>query len=265
MSSRYAPFALLPLLAIACATGESITDPGDPGVDASPDAPIADAGRDTGRVDAGADAADATLPSDDAGDASASDASDAADAAVDASKDAAVDAAETGSDASVDANDGAVTCTPFDAGACSGSVNVCGTATATSTYVGPLTTYSASRVIDGDLGTSWFAASNACPNNTCAGNITVTVTLRQTQTIGRVKLFANREFASGFNVLTARIELLDANDAVLRQVNVAPSTSGADIDQAILPAQSCVRKIRIVPLTGEDPGPGFAEIQIFPS
>lgn len=151
------------------------------------------------------------------------------------------------------------------------NVALLGQAVATSLYSG---SYPASNLIDGDLATSWYPSSD-CTSNSDGGDdyvctdipVSATLTLDKARTIGRVKLFGNRdEYPTGYDVFTARIELLDAADAVVYSATVTTSRGAepnGDVDHAIAPAKSGVRKIRVVILTGEALGPGLGEIEAY--
>lgn len=181
------------------------------------------------------------------------------------------------SDADADAQADGGACVALDAGLpdCTpdgGNFATCGRAVATSTYPG----WPASKSNDGVLATSWFAATGACPSNACPGAdggaveagavIGVTVTLDQPRTVGRVRLYGNREYSTGYDTLTARIELLAPSGEILRAYPVTTSRGtepNGDVEQVVSPAQTCVQKVRVVVLTGESSGPAFAEIEAY--
>lgn len=193
--------------------------------------------------DGSREAADGSSNNNDAGDGS--DAGDADDGAsvVDAS----------------DAGDGAGNCVPP-----LGNVAFCGTASATSTYS---STFAPSAINDGDLNSSWYAATGACAAGVCAGDsLRVDVVLDAARTIGRVKIFGNRDYLTGFDVLTARIDLLDGLGAVVTTAAVTTTRGNepnGDVDYVVSPAATSVKTVRVVVVTGESSGPGMAEIQAF--
>lgn len=171
------------------------------------------------------------------------------DAALDATTDAA-DAANP-----VDAADAAPPCVPP-----AGNFARCGVATATSEYSG----FGAPQANDGDINTSWYAATGACPTNVCPGTtISVTISLDDARSIGRVKIFGNRDYPSGYDTLTARIELLSAADAVLYTADVTAVGADADVDHVVGPVVSAVKAVRVIVLTGDSTGPGIAEIEAY--
>jgi hypothetical protein len=156
---------------------------------------------------------------------------------------------------------------PADAGTCvppAGDYAFCGTATATSEYS---SSYAASLVNDGSLDTSWYSASSTCPAGVCGTTLSVDIALDVPRTIGRVKLFGNRDYPTGYDTLTARIQLLDVNGAVVHTADVATGRGltepNGDLDSVVAPAVACVATVRVIVLTGEGDGPGLAEVQAF--
>lgn len=257
----------------ACAATE------DPPTSSTPDAAAnSDARTDAKASDGGAtpglDAADEDAAIE--GDASKTDAT-----ANDASTDAAATdaAANDGASSDTGVNDaGSDTSTTNDAGdagcpvapsACvppGGNVAACGAATATSTYSG----YSPSALVDDVLTTSWYASTGACPAGVCPGtSVSIDVELDTPRTIKRVELYGNRDgYPTDYDVLTARVQLLGEADAVLATQDVTTSRGSepnGDATVTLATALTCVRKIRVIVLTGEATydEPGFAEIRAF--
>jgi hypothetical protein len=145
-----------------------------------------------------------------------------------------------------------------------------GDASATSTYS---ESYGAENLNDGSLYYGWFAASYACDGLPDGGgpfrctNLNVSITFDVPVTIGRVKLFGPGGVSnSGFAVLTARIELLDAKGGRLALTPVTTSR-GADTngngDQAFTPPVPNVATIRVDVDTSEAGGPGIGEIEAY--
>ena len=195
----------------------------------------------------------------DGGDGRSADPDGSADANGSADPDgSANDADASASDAS-DSGDGAGGCVPP-----LGNFALCGTASATSTYSA---TFAPSASNDGDLATSWYAASGACAAGVCAGDsLRVDIVLDAARTVGRVKIFGNRDYPTGFDVLTARIDLLDGLGAVVTTAAVTTTRGNepnGDVDYVVSPAATSVKTVRVVVVTGESSGPGMAEIQAF--
>jgi hypothetical protein len=191
---------------------------------------------------------------------------DAADARSDARSDARADARADADAADADAADAADADADVDAEPISNFARL-GTAVASSEYS---TGYAASRVNDGDLATSWYSATGSCPDNggnfECAAT-QVTITLDALRTIGRVKIFGNRDaYPDGYDVLTAKIELLDDTSAVIYTADVTTSRGtepNGDVDHVVSPAKTGVKAVRVVVLTGQTTGPGVGEIEAY--
>jgi hypothetical protein len=182
----------------------------------------------------------------------------ASDATSDASTDASADATADASDAASDA---------ADAGSPTNYATL-GVATATSNYPD----YPASQVNDGVATTSWYAAQGSCSNTgggaiyVCAAT-NIEVAFASVHTIGRVRLLGNRDiYPEGYDVLTARIELVGTNGAVLYSADVTTSRGAepnGDVEHVVTPAKANVKKVRVVLLTGEASSSGLAEIEAY--
>lgn len=242
---------------VACASTDATTTPSDDAGTTSDASTTkkdgssgsdADTVADTSTSDAGGTDAKAK---DSASDVTTTDAP--AEAATDAASEGGADAA---GDSATDSGDGG--CVPPN-----GNFAFCGTATATSVYSG----YPASAANDGDVGTSWYAASGACPSGACpTDTIRVDIALDAPQTIARVKLFGNRDFPTGYDTLTARIQLLDGTGGVLASDDVTTSRGNepnGDVDHAFTSAVAGVHTVRVIVLTTEGDDPGIGEIEAY--
>jgi hypothetical protein len=243
---------LLTALIVACTeTNEPPADSADAGVLAVDGAGGSSSGEPAGRDSSANDAS--------TGDA-AKDGSGADGAPSDSGRD-------SGPDSGTDSGD-----TGTDGPTATTNVAGLGVATATSTYSA---SYPAASANDGVASNSWYAAAGSCATNpdggpdfVCSGAPThVAIALANVQTIGRVKVLGNRDsFPSGYDVLTARIELLDGADAVIYTADVTMSRGAepnGDVEHVITPAKAGVKTIRVVVLTGEASGPGLAEVEAY--
>lgn len=173
-------------------------------------------------------------------------------------------------DASLDADGGSRL--PADAGDATPApaMNVARLGTARASSVG---LYPAALVIDADPKTSWYAVSGSCPLDlassayVCAGDTTyVEVVLDTPRIVERVKISGNRDaFASGYDVLTGRILLLDGDGASMYDADLT-TTRGAepngDADHAVTPPVANVKVVRFVVRTAESSGPGIGELEV---
>ena len=236
--------------------------------DAAPAATV-DATSEVG-VDAGTDVGKDTAKDDVAGDGTKPDATGDVPAEVPAEV-----AAEVGADAT-DASDAFDSAVPFDTAglldaggdALPTGTNYCretgATATASSTYSG----YDAPRVNDGDLGTSWFSATGTCTGAgtpvTCPTDAAViSVALAGDRNVGRVYIFANREFATGYSMVSGHLEVKTAGGTVAFSKSFTLPTAGTDLGISVSPAVSNARTIRLVIDSADGDGPGVAEIAAY--
>ena len=260
---RFVVVGLLVTAFVACATTEDPAPTRSPGSDAS------------GGGDGSTKADGGTSPGTDSGTENEGGTSDAAtkdsaatdgstlDAAGDAPADVKTDTAAADSgDAGCPGTTVNPTCAPP-----AGNFAFCGIATATSEYG---SSYAAAKANDDDLNTSWYSDSAACPAGVCPGTtIRWEVELNTPRTIGRIKLFGNRDFPSDYDVLTARFELLDGSGVGVYGADVTTSRGtepNGDVDHVVPGTRTCVKKIRVIVKTSEttgNDGPGVAELQAF--
>ena len=137
-------------------------------------------------------------------------------------------------------------------------------ASATTTYAG----WEPTKLNDGNLGTSWFAASATCTGTgtpiTCPGDTAaVTITLAGDRNVGRVYIYGNREFSTGYDVLSGHLEIKTASGTVAFSKSFTLSAPDGDIGISVSPAVSNARSIRFVIDSAESDGPGIAEIAAF--
>ena len=86
------------------------------------------------------------------------------------------------------------------------------------------------------------------------------------RTIGRVGIYGNREYQSGYDVLTARLELFDGVGTRIFTQDVTTDRDAepnGNADVLVSPPRACVASMRLILLTSEGAEPGIAEIQAF--
>lgn len=136
------------------------------------------------------------------------------------------------------------------------------TATATTTYAG----FPASRLIDGDVATSWYAGDGACTTSaagfSCEG-VSATVKLAAARTVGRLVLYGNHDKFTHYDVVAGRWELLGPNNTALAAVNVTLSPPSYNGTTVLPTAVTDVVAVRFVVLTGDAPDPGVGEIELY--
>jgi hypothetical protein len=113
------------------------------------------------------------------------------------------------------------------------------------------------RVVDGNAGTSWFTQRPA------GAEELVELTLPADASVGGVRVLGNREFASGFDFFTGRVELFDAAGNLLHssgeQVLPAPTRDVA----LAAPQVAGVRRVRFVGTSGDPLDRGIAELEVY--
>ena len=118
------------------------------------------------------------------------------------------------------------------------------------------TSYPPSRVTDGNLNTSWFTVQPiVLPEEY------VDIALPGNATIDEVRVFGNREFASGYDFYLGRVELFDDVGANLFSSGllVLPAP---DRDRVVDTASTAnVRRIRFTATDGDGNERGFAELE----
>jgi hypothetical protein len=117
---------------------------------------------------------------------------------------------------------------------------------------------------DNDLSTSWFAASENCvSSSSCTSSPWITVSFPSTQILSRIALRGNRAWATGFDFLTGRIEVLDNKGGVTWTGAFDFPDPDRDFDIALLAPLSNVASVRFTGLADEGVGPGLSELELF--
>jgi hypothetical protein len=119
-------------------------------------------------------------------------------------------------------------------------------------------TYVPERVIDGDLQTSWVTAR---PDPAAF----LQVTFGSAVTVRELRMYGNRQFASGHGFVSGRFELLDQAEAVIYDTGVVSlPVPNRDITLVLPAPQAGVRRVRFTAAGYETPGDdhGFAELEI---
>lgn len=130
------------------------------------------------------------------------------------------------------------------------------TVAASSAFAG----FPASRVIDGNLNTSWFAAVGDAANRGTSPFLEVTLPVDAT--VRRLEMFGNRESHAGFDFFAGRFQLFDAAGVELFNTGIV-TLPAPDRDIVIaIPEIAGVRRVRFTATADESGGPGFAELRI---
>ncbi len=123
--------------------------------------------------------------------------------------------------------------------------------------------FPATRVIDGDLNTSWFTASGDAAN--LGHSPFLEVLFPVDATVTQLRMFGNREFADDFDFFAGTFQLFDANANVLFDSGVVNLPEpNRDLTLAV-PNVAGVRRVRFTATADESDEPGFAELEVIGS
>jgi hypothetical protein len=117
---------------------------------------------------------------------------------------------------------------------------------------------------DNLLATSFFTANGDCATlETCTTVPWYRITFADAQTVTRIAMRGNREYASGYDFIRGTFELLGAGDDALWEGTYDLPAPDRDLD-IVLPAPvSGVTSVRFTSLEDESTEPGFAELEVF--
>jgi hypothetical protein len=122
-----------------------------------------------------------------------------------------------------------------------------------------------SRASGGDnlLATSFFTAHGDCATlATCTTKPWLQITFADDQTVARIAIRGNREYASGYDFLRGTFEVLDASGGVLWHGTYDLPEPDRDLD-VTLPAVKAARKVKFSGLADESDEPGLSELEVF--
>lgn len=127
--------------------------------------------------------------------------------------------------------------------------------------------YVADRSVDGDPATSFFSATSTCgfvglPEYCCAG-VSLTVSLPTDTEVSAVKLVGNREYPTGYDLLSGRLVFLDAAGLERGRAPFVANRPEADWGAIIGTPLQQIRSVRVEFEWAEGSGPGLAEVQLF--
>lgn len=117
---------------------------------------------------------------------------------------------------------------------------------------------------DNKLATSFFTANGDCATD--AGCTTVPwyrISFAGGQEVARIAMRGNREYASGYDFVRGRFEVLDASDAVLWKGTYDLPPPDRDLDIVLPRPVSGVRAVKFTSLEDESTEPGFSELEVF--
>jgi methionine-rich copper-binding protein CopC len=115
------------------------------------------------------------------------------------------------------------------------------------------------RAFDGNLNTSWFTVSGDAANRRTSPFIDIT--LPSDQMLAQIRLFGNRERATGFDMFAGLFQVFAADGTELLNSGTV-LLPPPDRDYALPVDLDGVRRVRFTSLDDESSDPGLAEIQL---
>jgi hypothetical protein len=117
---------------------------------------------------------------------------------------------------------------------------------------------------DNNLQTSWFSAPGDCATEAgCTHVPSYKITFPSPQVVGRVSMRGNREYASGYDFIAGRFELLNASGATIWSADRLLPDPDRDLDILVSPPLSGVTAVRFTSTADESDEPGFSELEVF--
>jgi hypothetical protein len=131
-------------------------------------------------------------------------------------------------------------------------------------YNMPPTQWSSASGADNQLATSYFTAHGDCASlASCTTKPWFMVTFPSGQAVARIAIRGNREYASGYDFLTAKFELLGADEDVLWHGTYDLPGPDRDLDIVLPKTFDDVFSVRFSSIADESDEPGFSELEVF--
>ena len=117
---------------------------------------------------------------------------------------------------------------------------------------------------DNKLETSFFTKGFDCATDpSCTSKPWFLITFPSAQTVARIAFRGNREYASGYDFLSAKFEVLAADDEVLWEGAYDLPAPDRDLDLVLPTPVGDAVAVRFSSLADESIEPGFAELEVF--
>jgi hypothetical protein len=117
---------------------------------------------------------------------------------------------------------------------------------------------------DNQLATSFFTAHGDCASMTsCTTKPWYEIIFAADQIVARIAIRGNREYASGYDFLRGKFDVLDASDGVLWTGTYDLPAPDRDLDLTLPVAVPKARKVKFSGLQDESDEPGFSELEVF--
>ena len=137
-------------------------------------------------------------------------------------------------------------------------------ATATSSTQYNTSNWSTASGWDNNLQTSWFSAHGDCASlATCTKVPFFQINFPSPQVVSRIAMRGNREYASGYDFVEGRFEVLDAaGNPLWSETRLLPDPD-RDLDIPFFPPVANASAVRFTSLTDQSDEPGFSELEVF--
>jgi hypothetical protein len=117
---------------------------------------------------------------------------------------------------------------------------------------------------DNNLQTSFFTAHGDCVGSTACTTVPFfQLSFPTPQTIGRISMRGNREYASGYDFVEGRFDILDASGAVLWTEDRLLPDPDRDLDILVEPRVTGASAVRFTSVMDQPDEPGFSELELF--
>ena len=117
---------------------------------------------------------------------------------------------------------------------------------------------------DNNLATSYFTANGDCATATSCTSVPMySITFSDVQTVGRIAMRGNREYAGGYDFIRGTFELRDDGDDVLWEGTYDLPAPDRDLDIVLTTPVEGVSSLHFISLEDESTEPGFAELEVF--
>ena len=138
-----------------------------------------------------------------------------------------------------------------------------GTVLSSSTTYNLTGTWSTAEGGDNMLATSFFTAHGDCATlTTCTTKPWYQIAFAEAQTVGRIAMRGNREYASGYDFIRGKFEVLDGAGGVLWEGSYDLPAPDRDLD-ITMPAVAGAHAVKFSSLADESDEPGFSELEVF--
>ena len=117
---------------------------------------------------------------------------------------------------------------------------------------------------DNNLQTSWFSAHGDCASiTTCTKIPFFQINFPSPQPVSRIAMRGNREYASGYDFIQGRFEVLDAAGNPLWSEERLLPDPDRDLDIPFFPPVADAAAVRFTSLADQSDEPGFSELEVF--